>query len=85
MTDEQFGRKMAAKDLREIAASDCLILDLEAPSSTMGKMIEYGFAVANHKLIYVVGTPPQGAIFLLLADGLFPDWGAMITHIRENH
>lgn len=88
MTDEEFGRKMAAKDLQEVASADCLILDLEAPSKTSGKMIETGFALAKHKLIYVVapeGTMTKGHIFLLLADRIFPSWNALLEYFRENH
>lgn len=88
MTDEQFGKKMAAKDLREIAAADCLILDMEAPSQTMGKMVELGFALANHKLIYVVapeGSLTTGHIFITLADQIFPSWEALLTHLKETH
>ena len=85
MTDEQFGRKMAAKDLQEIRAADCLILDLENPSKTMGKMVEFGFALAHHKLIYAVGTAPQGAIFVLLADKVFKTWEQLFTYFKEIH
>ena len=49
MTEEQFGRKMAAKDLREIQEADCVILDTSDPSQTGGKLIEFGFALAHHK------------------------------------
>src|SRR5258708_32865719 len=85
MTDEQFGRKMAAKDLQEIRAADCLILDLENPSRTMGKMVELGFALAHHKLIYAVGTPPPGSIFVLLADRVFESWEALFIYFKEVH
>jgi len=88
MTDEQFGRKMAAKDLREIVLADCLILDLENPSKTMGKMIEYGFALAHHKLIYVVappGTLTKGHIFCLLADHIFTGWDELFAYFGEHH
>lgn len=81
MNDEIFGRKMAAKDLREIAAADCFILDMEAPSRTMGKMVELGFAIANHKLIYVVapaGTMTHSHIFVMLADQIFSSWDEAI-------
>ena len=81
MDDEQFGRKMANKDLREIASSDCFIIDLESPSTTMGKMVELGFAIANHKLIYVVapsGTLTKGHIFCLLADKIFPSFDELL-------
>ena len=85
MNDAQFGRKMAAKDLQEIAAADCLILDLSNPSKTMGKMVEAGFALAKHKLFYTVGEIPQGSIFMLLADKNFSTWEEIFTYFKENH
>lgn len=88
MTDEQFRRKMAAKDLQEIAAADCFILDLEKPSVTMGKMVETGFALAKHKLTYVVapeGTLTGGHIFLLLADRIFTSWDELFEYFKINH
>jgi nucleoside 2-deoxyribosyltransferase len=85
MTDDQFGKKMAAKDLQEIRAADCVILDLESPSKTMGKMVEFGFALAHHKLIYAVGTPPTGSIFVLLADKVFANWDELFAYFTEVH
>jgi nucleoside 2-deoxyribosyltransferase len=88
MTDEQFGRKMAAKDLREIAVADCFILDLLNPTKTMGKMVELGFALGNHKLIYVVApenTLTKGHIFCLLADEIFPTWEALFEYFKNHH
>ena len=88
MTEEQFGKKMANKDLREIQAADCFILDLEAPSTTMGKMVEFGFALANHKLVYVVapnGTLTKGHIFCLLADRIFGSWDELFKHFEVAH
>ena len=88
MTDAEFGRKMAAKDLQEIAAADCFILDLEKPSQTMGKMVEAGFALAKHKLFYVVapkGTLTGGHIFMLLADRIFETWDDLFSHFKEHH
>ncbi len=88
MTDEQFGAKMAAKDLQEINAADCFILDLENPSKTMGKMVETGFALARHKLLYVVApgdTLTKGHIFCLLADKIFPSWEELFEYFRVHH
>ena len=88
MTDDQFRRKMAAKDLQEISAADCFILDLEKPSITSGKMVEAGFALAKHKLFYVVapaGTLTGGHIFMLLADKIFGSWDELFTYFTENH
>lgn len=88
MTNEQFNRKMAEKDLNEICSAECFILDLEAPSTTMGKMVEFGFAKAMHKLIYVVapeGTLTNGHIFMLLSDKIFGSWNDLFKHFEENH
>lgn len=85
MTQLQFDRKMASKDLQEIAAADCMILDLLNPSKTMGKMVEYGFALAKHKLIYVVGEVPSGGIFMHLSDYIFPSWDGLFLYFKENH
>lgn len=88
MNDEQFNRKMAAKDLQEISAADCFILDLENPSKTMGKMVEYGFATAKHKLTYIVapeGTLTPGHIFCLLSDKIFNSWDELFTYFEANH
>ena len=85
INEEQFERKMAAKDLQEVASADCMILDVEKPTKTAGKMVEFGFALAKHKLIYVVGEPPAHAIFLSLADEQFDTWDALFAYFRENH
>jgi len=85
ITQEQFDRKMAAKDFQEISACDCFILDMEIRSASMGKMTEFGFALARHKLIYVVGAPPNGSIFVALSDILFNDWEALFKHFQSHH
>ena len=85
MTLEQFERKMAIKDLQEVAAADCVILDVEKPTKTSGKMVEVGFALAKHKLIYIVGVPPAHAIFLSLADKHFESWDLLFQYFEETH
>lgn len=88
MSNEQFGRKMAAKDLQEITAADCFILDLDHPSKTMGKMVELGFALAKHKLIYIVapeGSITDGHIFCKLADKAFITWEELLEWFKVQH
>ena len=85
MSEAQFGHKMAIKDLQEVNACDCFILDTQSPSKTAGKMIEYGFAVAKHKLIYVVGEQPKHAIFLSLADKAFATWDELFAYFKATH
>ena len=85
ISESQFEHKMAIKDLQEVAACDCFILDCASPSKTAGKMVEFGFAVAKHKLIYVVGTPPAHAIFLSLADKTFGTWDELFDYFKVAH
>lgn len=85
MTEEQFERKMAIKDLQEVNAADCFILDVQNPSRTAGKMVETGFALAKHKLIYVVGEPPAHSIFLSLADKHFQTWDELYAYFGQHH
>ncbi len=85
VTEVDFERKMAMKDLQEVAAADCVILDTNSPTKTSGKMIEVGFALAKHKLIYVVGPEIKHGIFLHLADRHFPNWDALFVFFAENH
>ena len=85
MTEEQFERKMAIKDMQEVAACDCFILDLCDPTKTMGKMVELGFAIAHHKLIYTVGNPAPHSIFLSYADHHFDTWEDVYKFFEHNH
>ena len=85
MPEEVFERKMAMKDLQEVAMADCFILDVENTSKTAGKMVEVGFALAKHKLVYIVGTPPPHSIFLLLADKHFKTWDELFEHFKVYH
>lgn len=85
MQEETFERKMAMKDLQEVAMADCFILDVENPSRTAGKMVETGFALAKHKLVYVVGKAPPHSIFLLLADKHFDTWDELFEHFKTHH
>lgn len=85
ISEYQFETKMAMKDLQEVAACDCFILDVAAPSKTAGKMVEFGFALAKHKLCYVVGKPPAHAIFTHLADMHFDSWDDLLSYFASNH
>ena len=55
------------------------------PSTTGGKLIEFGFAIAHHKLLYTVGTKIPHAIFLSLADRHFDTWEELFDFFAENH
>lgn len=84
MPQEVFDRKLAAKDLQEVKEADCLILDTSEPSTTGGRMIEFGFALAQHdKLVYHVGE--DKSIFMHLADIHFETWDDLFEYFSSHH
>lgn len=84
MTPAIFDKQLAMKDLTEVRAADCLILDLIDPSTTGGRTVEWGYALGHAKLRYIVGEERE-CIFFRLADIAFADWEALFEHFEENH
>ena len=79
-----FGKSMALKDLTDLASSDLMILDLEKTSTTMGKMVEFGYAVARHIPVWTIGGTPEYLerhIFLRFADKHFEDFNECLTYL----
>lgn len=83
LSTEQFDKRLALKDLQEIREADCFILDTQEESTTGGRMVELGFALAHMKLLYVVGRPL--CIFTHLADKKFDSWGDLFTYFETEH
>lgn len=83
MSNEIFNRQLAMKDLTEVRAADCLILDVTGTSTTGGRMVEWGYALGQSKLRYLVGE--GDCIFLKLADVKFADWEALFTYFDSEH
>lgn len=84
MTHGEFWRKLAIKDLCEVAAADIILLDTHMPSNTGGKENEYGFALGqwHHKLLFIVG--PKRNVFHELCDRQFDTWDECIVWMVEN-
>lgn len=76
---ESFERQTAIKDLCDISESDLLILDLRNPSTTGGRLIEYGFALARQKAVWVIGK--SDSIFFRLADLRFNSWRDCLDYL----
>lgn len=83
MTQDEFFKKLAIKDLCEISAADLLILDTIVMSTRGGASNEFGFALGAHqsKLVWVVG--PKRSVFHELADRHFETWDDCIKVLRE--
>lgn len=83
MTEEEFHKKLAIKDLCEISAADLLILDTFVMSSRGGASNEFGFALGAHqgKLVWIVG--PERSVFHQLADRRFNSWADCVAFLEH--
>lgn len=78
-----FYKQLGIKDLTEVKAADCIIMDTFDASSTGGRYCEWGYALGQQKLHYIVG--PVNGVFDLLADRTFKDWGELLSFFKETH
>lgn len=83
MTKDEFYRQLAVKDLTEVRAADCIILDTFDQSTTGGRMVEWGYSLGHPKLKYVIGD--ADCLFLELADFKFKSWDELFTHFEDRH
>ena len=81
MDDDTFNRKLAIKDLCEVARADLLILDNRRSSG--GKNVEWGFSLGEfqHKQLWLIGEPTN--VFHYLADFEFHSWDECIYYLAE--
>lgn len=81
MSDDTFKRKLAIKDLCEVARADLIILDNRRSSG--GKNAEWGFGLGEfqHKQLWLIGEPTN--VFHYLADEKFATWDECIYYLAE--
>src|SRR4029077_17405618 len=80
-----FWKKLAIKDLSEIRAAECFILDTLEDSPRGGKEAEFGAAVSavQPKFVYLVG--PRKNVFHYLVDQQFDTWKECIAYVAKVH
>lgn len=83
MTEDEFRKKLALKDLTEIRLADLFILCTTPPSERAGKEVEFGAALQqfHHKLVWIVG--PARNVFHQLADRRFDDWKECLRCLKS--
>ena len=67
----------ALNDLDDVLAADVLISFTDGTLARGGRHVEYGFALATAKELWIVG--PIEHIFHHLADRVFPSWEAVMS------
>ena len=80
MSSDTFNKKLAIKDLCEVARADLVILDNRQSSG--GKNAEWGFALGEHqhKLLWLIGEPTN--VFHYLTDMQFATWEDCLKYME---
>lgn len=85
VTLEQWFAKLAIKDLAEVAAADCIILDKDGQSTTGGRFVEWGFATGRFNMLKVIVGGSTLGVFDTLADEKFTTWDGVVKYFEETH
>lgn len=76
---QDWERRLAAKDIAEVFASDCIILDTNEASTTGGMHVEWGVASHPQSMITRIVVGPVSSIFQRLADKHYDSWDALLA------
>ena len=82
MTQKEFYKKLAIKDITELRTANLVIVDLLDPSTSGGRDTELGLALGSFqsKQIYLVGEPKS--VFHELADKAFYTWDLLFDYLN---
>ena len=81
---------LADKDIAEVFAAECIILDLDGESTTGGRYTEWGVACYPGSLRrrYIVGGTDdkrKNGVFLAKAHRQFENWDDLLAYFEVNH
>ena len=85
LTEKEWHRCLAVKDLAEVASADCIITDLDGTSSSGGRYVEWGYALGRHNMLKIIVGKNDWGVFNRLADHSFTDWAHLIEYFKENY
>lgn len=87
LNTQDWNRALAEKDIAEVFAADCIILDLFGESTTGGRYTEWGIACYPGSLMkrYTVGPVEKTGVFLAMAHRHFPTWDELFAYFAVNH
>ena len=82
MTQNEFYKKLALKDITELRTANLVIVDLLDPSTSGGRDTELGLALGcfQSKQIYLVGEP--ASVFHQLSDKMFSNWEHLLLYLE---
>ncbi|MGH7184919.1 MAG: hypothetical protein ACREIB_01400 [Pseudomonadota bacterium] len=87
LNNDEWNAALATKDVAEVFAADCIILDLDGESTTGGRYVEWGIASYPGSLRrrYLVGAPHKAGLFLSLAHRRFDNWEDLLSYFGVTH
>lgn len=90
LNTEEWNLALADKDVAEVFAAECIILDLDGESTTGGRYTEWGVACYPGSLRrrYIVGGAGEklkNGVFLSKAHRRFTDWDDLLAYFQVNH
>lgn len=90
LNTEEWNLALADKDIAEVYAADCIILDLDGESTTGGRYTEWGVACYPGSLRrrYIVGGASRvrkDGVFLSKAHRRFDTWDDLLAYFEVNH
>lgn len=82
----EWNEELALKDIAQVYAADCIILDRDGESTTGGRYVEWGVACAPGMLMrrYTVGGGALG-VFDYLAHRHFANWDDLLAYFQMTH
>ena len=90
LNDAEWNLALAIKDISEVFAADCIILDIDGESTTGGRYTEWGITCYPGSLRrrYVVGGTDdkrKNGVFLAKAHRHFENWDDLFAYFEVNH
>ncbi len=82
LTEHAWFNALAVKDLAEVAAADCIIMDVDGNSTSGGRYVEWGFAIGRFNMFKVIVGANRAGVFNTLANESFTKWDEVIEEFR---
>jgi hypothetical protein len=86
LNDSEWNRVLAEKDIAQVYAAECIILDLDGESTTGGRYVEWGVACypGSMRRRYIVGGQKPG-VFDYMAHRRFDTWADLLSYFTMTH
>ena len=83
----EWNRVLAEKDIAQVYAAECIILDLIGDSTTGGRYVEWGVAChpGSMRRRYIVGGGNTQGVFDHMAHRRFDTWTDLLAYFTMAH